>query len=116
MPRHLRPGRHRAGLSAADPQAAKRDPKGTQGAPGDVLMAGSGVELMVFAANRRITERARGISEATLRRHLAALVEGGWVIRRDSPNGKRYPRREYRGGPILGGPVANPNGPSFTGR
>ena len=70
--------------------------------PGDVLMAGSGVELMVFAANRRITERARGISEATLRRHLAALVEGGWLIRRDSPNGKRYPRREYRGGPILG--------------
>ena len=70
--------------------------------PGDVLVAGSGVELMVFAANRRITERARGISEATLRRHLAALVEGGWVIRRDSPNGKRYPRRERRGGPILG--------------
>lgn len=68
--------------------------------PGDVLVAGSGVELMVFAANRRITERARGISEATLRRHLAALVEGGWVIRRDSPNGKRYPRRERRGGPI----------------
>ena len=68
--------------------------------PGDVLVAGSGVELMVFAANRRITERARGISEATLRRHLAALVEGGWLIRRDSPNGKRYPRRERRGGPI----------------
>lgn len=70
--------------------------------PGDVLVAGSGVDLMVFAANRRITERARGISEATLRRHLAALVEGGWLIRRDSPNGKRYPRRERRNGPILG--------------
>ena len=29
----------------------------------------------------------------TLRRHLAALVELGLIIRRDSPNGKRYARK-----------------------
>ena len=33
------------------------------------------------------------MSEPTLRRHLAALVEAGLIIRRDSPNGKRYARR-----------------------
>ena len=34
------------------------------------------------------------MAEKTLRRHLAALVEAGLIIRRDSPNGKRYARRE----------------------
>lgn len=35
----------------------------------------------------------RGRSGSTLRRHMAALIEAGLVIRRDSPNGKRYARR-----------------------
>ena len=37
--------------------------------------------------------RAHGPAPATLRRALAQLVEAGIVIRRDSPNGKRYARR-----------------------
>ena len=39
------------------------------------------------------------MAPATLRRHLAALVDGGLIIRRDSPNGKRYARKG-RGGDI----------------
>lgn len=51
------------------------------------------VDLVVFPSNRTLADRARGLSEAALRRHLSALVEAGLVIRRDSPNGKRYVRR-----------------------
>ena len=50
-------------------------------------------EMVVFPSNRTLAARARGLSEAALRRHLSALVEAGLVIRRDSPNGKRYARR-----------------------
>jgi replication initiation protein RepC len=48
--------------------------------------------LIVFPSNRLLSLRANGIPESTLRRHLAALVEAGLIIRRDSPNGKRYAR------------------------
>src|SRR5215204_7344184 len=41
--------------------------------------------------------RAHGPAAATLRRALAQLVETGIVIRRDSPNGKRYARRGQGG-------------------
>ncbi|GMA79966.1 hypothetical protein GCM10025880_63830 [Methylorubrum aminovorans] len=51
------------------------------------------IDLIVFPSNRTLAARARGLSEAALRRHLCALVEAGLVIRRDSPNGKRYARR-----------------------
>ena len=44
-------------------------------------------------ANDQLSHRANGMSSATLRRHLAVLVSCGLVIRRDSPNGKRYARR-----------------------
>jgi replication initiation protein RepC len=37
------------------------------------------------------------MAPATLRRHLASLVEAGLIIRRDSPNGKRYARRGQGG-------------------
>ncbi|SFJ41993.1 plasmid replication protein RepC [Aerobium aerolatum] len=37
------------------------------------------------------------MSPATLRRHLANLVECGLIIRRDSPNGKRYARKSRAG-------------------
>jgi replication initiation protein RepC len=53
----------------------------------------AGDPLIVFPSNEKLCSRAHGIAPATLRRHLAALVEAGIVIRRDSPNGKRYARR-----------------------
>ena len=39
------------------------------------------------------------MSASTLRRQLAALVDAGLIVRRDSPNGKRYARKG-RGGEI----------------
>jgi len=56
-----------------------------------------GDSLIVFPSNEKLCSRAHGIAPATLRRHLAALVEAGIVIRRDSPNGKRYARRGMDG-------------------
>ncbi|MDG4890004.1 MULTISPECIES: plasmid replication protein RepC [unclassified Mesorhizobium] len=49
--------------------------------------------LIVFPSNEQLIRRANGMSPATLRRHLANLVETGLVIRRDSPNGKRFARK-----------------------
>ncbi len=37
------------------------------------------------------------MAPATLRRHLAMLVEAGLILRRDSPNGKRFARRGQGG-------------------
>ena len=53
----------------------------------------TGGDLVVFPSNRQLTLRANGMAAATLRRHIAALVDRGLVIRRDSPNGKRYARK-----------------------
>jgi len=53
--------------------------------------------LVVFPSNRELSLRAHGMAPATLRRHLAALVEAGLILRRDSPNGKRYARRGQGG-------------------
>lgn len=53
--------------------------------------------IIVFPSNAELSIRTRGMSPATLRRHLAALVEAGLVFRRDSPNGKRFCRRDDRG-------------------
>ena len=55
--------------------------------------------LIVFPSNAQLSLRAHGMPDATLRRHLAALVDCGLIIRRDSPNGKRYARKG-RGGDI----------------
>ncbi|RWD39543.1 MAG: replication initiation protein RepC, partial [Mesorhizobium sp.] len=55
--------------------------------------------LIVFPSNAQLSLRAHGMPDATLRRHLAALVDGGLIIRRDSPNGKRYARKG-RGGEV----------------
>ena len=55
---------------------------------------GACANLVVFPSNKALALRCNGMSEATLRRHLAALVEAGLIIRRDSPNGKRFARRE----------------------
>ena len=53
--------------------------------------------LIVFPSNAQLTARANGISGATLRRALAALVEAGLIERHDSPNGKRYAHRNREG-------------------
>jgi len=57
----------------------------------------SGEGLIVFPSNQQLALRAHGMAPATLRRHLAALVDCGLIIRRDSPNGKRFARKG-RGG------------------
>ena len=62
--------------------------------PETALTAG---ELIVFPSNKALSLRAHGMAETTLRRHIAALVEAGLVIRRDSPNGKRYARKDGAG-------------------
>lgn len=49
--------------------------------------------LVVFPSNAQLSARANGIAGTTLRKNLAALVEAGIVIRKDSPNGKRYARK-----------------------
>ncbi|UHC20346.1 replication initiation protein RepC (plasmid) [Methylobacterium currus] len=56
-----------------------------------------GTELVVFPSNRELLMRSHGPSPATLRRALSQLVDAGLVIRRDSPNGKRYARRDTDG-------------------
>jgi replication initiation protein RepC len=57
----------------------------------------AGEDLVVFPSNRQLSLRAHGMAPATLRRHLAVLVDAGIVVRRDSPNGKRYARKDGAG-------------------
>jgi replication initiation protein RepC len=57
----------------------------------------SSCDLVVFPSNRQLCQRAHGMAEKTLRNHLAVLVQSGLVIRRDSPNGKRYARKDVSG-------------------
>jgi len=56
-----------------------------------------GAALVVFPSNASLSDRAHGMAESTLRRHLAALVGAGLIWRQDSPNGKRYARRDAGG-------------------
>jgi replication initiation protein RepC len=53
----------------------------------------AGDDLIVFPSNEQLARRAHGMPASTLRKHLAVLVDAGLVIRRDSPNGKRYARK-----------------------
>jgi replication initiation protein RepC len=53
----------------------------------------SGENLIVFPSNEQLALRAHGMPASTLRRQLAILVDAGIVLRRDSPNGKRYARK-----------------------
>jgi replication initiation protein RepC len=57
----------------------------------------TGEDLVVFPSNRQLSLRAHGMAPATLRRHLAVLVDAGLIVRRDSPNGKRYARKDGAG-------------------
>lgn len=54
--------------------------------------------LIVFPSNAALSERAHGMADSTLRRHLSALVRAGLLVRHDSPNGKRYALRDGHGG------------------
>lgn len=63
--------------------------------PGRELRADEG--QIVFPSNAELSRRTQGMADATLRRHIAALVEAGLILRRDSPNGKRYARRGTSG-------------------
>ncbi len=54
-------------------------------------------QLVVFPSNIQLSIRAHGIAGATLRRHLALLVEAGLIVRKDSANGKRYARKDNDG-------------------
>lgn len=56
-------------------------------------------DLIVWPSNEKLTERTNGMPATTLRRHLAVLVDCGLIIRRDSPNGKRFARKG-KGGQI----------------
>ena len=71
-------------LPAADRRADDEDGEGSAG-------------IVVFPSNRELSIRAHGMAPATLRRHLACLVDAGLIIRRDSPNGKRFARRGQGG-------------------
>lgn len=63
--------------------------------PESQLMADN--SLIVFPSNKQLALRAHGMADATLRRHLAALIDAGFIARHDSPNGKRYARRTKDG-------------------
>lgn len=57
------------------------------------ILGGNDADLVVHPSNKSICERLNGMPTSTMRRHLGHLVHAGVVIRRDSPNGKRYARR-----------------------
>ncbi|MET4691379.1 plasmid replication protein RepC [Sinorhizobium fredii] len=63
--------------------------------PGAELSSESG--LVVFPSNAQLSLRTHGMAGTTLRRHLACLVDAGLIVRRDSPNGKRYARKSRNG-------------------
>ena len=60
------------------------------GSPDETRDAGSGV---VYPSNRALSLRTKGLSESSLRRHIAKLERCGVLRRIDSPNGKRFPVR-----------------------
>lgn len=57
------------------------------------ILGGNESDIVIHPSNRAICERLNGMPCSTMRRHLAHLVLAGVVLRRDSPNGKRYARR-----------------------
>ena len=55
----------------------------------------------VFASNTTLTFRRNGISDRTIRRHAATLQEIGLLVRRDSPNRKRFTKHNSHAGQAL---------------
>jgi replication initiation protein RepC len=80
-------------LSLPKPRAVAPDSLPDEGGEGASLSC----DLIVFPSNRQLGQRAHGMAPATLWRHLTALVQAGLIIRRDSPNGKRYARKDTSG-------------------
>ena len=56
------------------------------------ILGGNDANLVVYPSNKAICERLNGMPCSTMRRHLGHLVSAGVILRRDSPNGKRYAR------------------------
>lgn len=56
------------------------------------VLGGNDANLVVYPSNKAICERLNGMPCSTMRRHLSHLVSAGVILRRDSPNGKRYAR------------------------
>lgn len=56
--------------------------------------------MICFASNVELQRRLAGVSDKTIRRHLAELAEAGVIRRRSSPNGKRYSTRDPLSGAI----------------
>ena len=55
----------------------------------------------VFASNATLTFRRNGISDRTIRRHAAKLQDIGLLVRRDSPNRKRFTKHNSHAGQAL---------------
>ncbi|WP_376711203.1 plasmid replication protein RepC [Pseudochrobactrum lubricantis] len=53
--------------------------------------------LVVFPSNKQLSLRAHGMPGTSLRRNLTALIDAGLILRRDSPNGKRYAHKSRAG-------------------
>ncbi|UOA33571.1 plasmid replication protein RepC-20 (plasmid) [Sulfitobacter sp. DSM 110093] len=49
--------------------------------------------LVVYPSNKTICERANRMGDRVLRRHIAKLCEIGFITRKDSATGKRFPLR-----------------------
>lgn len=63
--------------------------------PDNVLSEDNG--LVVFPSNKQLSLRAHGMPGTSLRRNLAVLIDAGIILRRDSPNGKRYAHKDKSG-------------------
>lgn len=55
----------------------------------------------VFASNATIAFKRNGISDRTIRRHVALLAEAGLLARSDSPNRKRFSKSDMSTGSVL---------------
>lgn len=55
----------------------------------------------VFASNATIAFKRNGISDRTIRRHVAQLAEAGLLARSDSPNRKRFSKSDMSTGSVL---------------
>lgn len=55
----------------------------------------------VFASNATLTFRRNGISDRTIRRHVLVLQEAGLLTRHDSPNRKRFTKKNSQAGTML---------------
>lgn len=66
------------------------------------VLGGNSDDLILFPSNKALSQRLNGMPDTTLRRHLRHLVEAGLLVRRDSPNGKRYRREDHEGAVAFG--------------